>query len=427
MTIIKTLSAVIIALSICIAQNYNISGTVTDTGGTAIAGAAVKLEKANLTATTETDGSFILVNTNLIKDQINKSTHPKLYAKMNNGKVHITLAEKSSVGIICYNLKGEALSTVQKTMEAGTHSITLSPIGAGVYLYKIKSGTNELIIKSPSIGRISGGTTLITQSLTPAAFASHPKRHSTINDVIAVTKEGYLNYRVIVTNSDTSNIKIKMIVCAGTVTDADGNVYQAVKIGTQVWTVENLWTTKYNDGTPITQDTSAATWSNATTEKFCYYNNTTNTDTIKKYRALYNWYAVDTKKLAPAGWHVPTDAEWNTLQYYLIANGYNWDGTTTGNKIAKSLAAKADWKAFSAPGTIGNNVAENNKSGFSALPGGCRNNDGGFLFQTLGYWWSATEDGAPAAYSRNLASAFEDLYTNSTGKSFGLSVRLVKD
>jgi len=127
-----------------------------------------------------------------------------------------------------------------------------------------------------------------------------------------------------------------------TVKDADGNVYQTVKIGNQEWTMENLRTTKYNDGTPILNITSQTTWDSCLytlTEAFCHYNNTTNSDSIKKFGALYNWYAVNTGKLAPSGWHVPTDEEWDTLQNYLMENGYSWDGTTGENKIAKSMAA----------------------------------------------------------------------------------------
>jgi uncharacterized protein (TIGR02145 family) len=184
---------------------------------------------------------------------------------------------------------------------------------------------------------------------------------------------------------------------AGTVTDADGNVYQSVKIGNQVWTVENLRTTKYNDGTAITKITDSAAWANIyydtlTTPAYCYYNNTTNTDNIKKFGALYNWYAVNTGKLAPAGWHVPSDAEWDTLQNYLIVNGYNCDGTTTNNMVAKALSAKTDWESSTTPGTIGCDLTKNNRSGFSALPGGYRTLSGTFRAQgRLGYWRSTTE------------------------------------
>jgi uncharacterized protein (TIGR02145 family) len=127
-----------------------------------------------------------------------------------------------------------------------------------------------------------------------------------------------------------------------TFSDIDGNVYTTVMIGTQEWIIENLRTTKYNDGTPIPLDTFDVTWHDELTPKYCYYNNTTNVDSIKKFGALYNFYVVNPenpKKIAPAGWHVPRDTEWTVLEKYLIANGYNYDGTITDNKIAKSMAS----------------------------------------------------------------------------------------
>ena len=127
----------------------------------------------------------------------------------------------------------------------------------------------------------------------------------------------------------------------GTVTDIDGNIYQTVTIGTQTWMVENLRTTKYNDNSAIPEITGAITWSNLTTPGMCTNNNTKNTDTINTYGRLYNWYAVNTGKLPPIGWHVPTDAEFTILENYLIANGFNYDGTTTGNSISNNKIAKA--------------------------------------------------------------------------------------
>jgi uncharacterized protein (TIGR02145 family) len=91
-----------------------------------------------------------------------------------------------------------------------------------------------------------------------------------------------------------------------TVKDADGNVYHTVKIGNQVWTVENLRTTRNNDGSAIPHVTDGTEWAALTTPGYCFYDNMSNVDSIKEYGALYNWYAVDTKKLAPAGWHVPS-------------------------------------------------------------------------------------------------------------------------
>jgi uncharacterized protein (TIGR02145 family) len=216
----------------------------------------------------------------------------------------------------------------------------------------------------------------------------------------------------------------------GTITDIDGNVYNTIKIGNQVWTVENLRVTKYNDGSAVPYDTSNATWKNSTTPKFCYYGNTINADTIKKYGALYNWYVVNSTnlhKISPAGWHVPTDAEWDTLQNYLIANGYNYDGTTTENKIAKSMATKTDWTKSTNAGVIGNDLSTNNRSGFSALPGGCRSTSGIFTYQcTNCFWWSAAES-SMLSCSRVLAFDFSNLSRSSVNPSCGFSVRLVKD
>ena len=223
-------------------------------------------------------------------------------------------------------------------------------------------------------------------------------------------------------------------VCMGqgsisTVKDIDGNVYHTVKIGHQVWTVENLRTTKYNDGTAIPHVTNGTQWAALTTPGYCFYNNTTNSDSIKEFGALYNWYAVDTKKLAPAGWHVPSDEEWSSLEKYLIANGYNWDGTTMENKIAKSLAATTGWTISTEDGAIGNDLTKNNRSGFSALPGGYRANVGIFYNIGLyGYWWSATEHGTSYAFGRYLTydydNLFGDLYYY---KGCGFSVRLLRD
>jgi len=177
-------------------------------------------------------------------------------------------------------------------------------------------------------------------------------------------------------------------------------------------------------------DTSLSDWVQATTGNgfYCYYNNTTNADSIRKYGALYNWYAVETKKLSPAGWHVPDTTDWNILEHYLIDNGYNWDGTTTGNKIAKSLAAKADWNTSTNPGSTGNDLPGNNRTGFSALPGGYRHLYINFSsIGNYGYYWSATQVDSHYAYYRNF-QYFNDLLGGSHFRKIaGFSVRLVRN
>jgi uncharacterized protein (TIGR02145 family) len=214
-----------------------------------------------------------------------------------------------------------------------------------------------------------------------------------------------------------------------TVTDKDGNVYATVQIGSQTWTVENLRTTTYSDGSPIPHVTESTEWAALTNPGFCYYNNTTDADSIEKFGALYNWHAVSTDKLAPAGWHVPDTSDWNTLADYLIANRHNYDETAEGNKIAKALAMETDWQEYTTPGSIGADRSSNNSSGFSAVPGGFRDNNGYFNF-SIGkncYLWSSSQVGATEAVHRYLYYDFVDFRSYVNPQSWGMSVRLVRD
>jgi uncharacterized protein (TIGR02145 family) len=214
----------------------------------------------------------------------------------------------------------------------------------------------------------------------------------------------------------------------GTMEDNDGNVYKTVKIGNQIWMAENLRTTTFNDGTPIPRVTGKIEWVNLETPGYCYYKNSTDVEFQKKWGALYNWYSVQTGGLAPKGWRVPTDDDWKVLQNYMVANGYNYDGSKEENKIAKSLASRTDWKIDTDAGTPGNNPESNNKSGFSALPGGYRDYHGSFDYQSdIGHWWSATEYAASYAYYRYLNYFYEDLCRYYVSKSCGFSLRLVRD
>jgi uncharacterized protein (TIGR02145 family) len=238
-------------------------------------------------------------------------------------------------------------------------------------------------------------------------------------------------YTVTVSNGTLPNAissAAMLTVAPLTVTDKDGNVYQTVKIGNQIWTVENLRTTKYNDGSSIPLVTDSAAWAALTTPGFCYYNNSPNTDSIKKFGALYNWYAVNTQKLAPAGWHVPSNVEWEALRTYLTANGFNWDGTTDFDKAAKSLAAKEIWFPCTAAGAIGNDLTKNNKTGFSALPGGFREFMSIFIFHDFyGAWWSTTESDALTARFYLLRFDYDFILNLTNFKCCGFSVRLLKD
>ncbi|HRZ96430.1 MAG TPA: FISUMP domain-containing protein [Paludibacter sp.] len=220
-----------------------------------------------------------------------------------------------------------------------------------------------------------------------------------------------------------------------TIKDIDGNHYKVVKIGTQTWMAENLKTTKYQNGeaigttNPANKDVSGET---APKYQWAYNDNDSN---VTKYGRLYTWYAVvDTRNIAPVGWHVPTDAEWTQLENYMIVNGYNYDGSHSGNKIAKALAATTDWTEYINTGTIGYELSKNNKSGFTALPGGIRGTDGSFsngsylgAFGYSGCWWSSTENSFTYPWIRHLEYYYVKLDRAGGEKGAGFSVRCVKD
>lgn len=188
---------------------------------------------------------------------------------------------------------------------------------------------------------------------------------------------------------------IHPILKAQTITDADGNVYNTIAIGTQLWMKENLKTTKFRDGSSITNVTDPNAWLSLTTEAYCNYSNTPSNANI--WGRLYNWYAVsDIRELCPTGWHVASDYDWTILQNYLTTNNYNYDGTTTGgtgNKIAKALSSTNNWVASTVQGTPGNTdyPSVRNSTGFSVLPNGYRSIGG--TYSSLGSYarfWTST-------------------------------------
>ena len=126
------------------------------------------------------------------------------------------------------------------------------------------------------------------------------------------------------------------------VIDIDGNEYNTVKIGNQTWMTQNLRTKKYKDGTSLALINTNSGWANMTTGACTYYDNDTKKD------LLYNWYAVETGKLCPAGWHIPTVAEWETLITYLTEKHKNY--------TAKTIASPSGWLYSSQTGAPGNTV-----------------------------------------------------------------------
>jgi uncharacterized protein (TIGR02145 family) len=198
------------------------------------------------------------------------------------------------------------------------------------------------------------------------------------------------------------------------VRDIDNNVYHTIQIGDQVWMVENLRTTRYNDGSPIPLVENYDEWAALSLPAYSWYNN----DSLngQNYGALYNWYAVESGKLCPEGWHVPSDEDWRLLE-----------NTLGGAGVAGAALKENGTMFWKTP-----NTEATNESGFSARPGGYRSFNGPFnLMRTYGYWWSETEKswyGAPSRpIYREMQYKDQGVIRDIAEKNSGFSVRCLKN
>jgi uncharacterized protein (TIGR02145 family) len=191
------------------------------------------------------------------------------------------------------------------------------------------------------------------------------------------------------------------------ITDQDRRIFKIVKIRSQSWMAENLNVSTYRNGDSIPEVKTAAIWSKLTTGAWCYYENKTEFGT--KYGKLYNWYAVnDPRGLAPRGFHIPSDEEWDQL----IAN-------LGEEEAGAKIKARKGWKM---------NGKATNQSGFSGLPGGYRYNVGAFLYAgNNGCFWSSTESKKNKAWGRTLSHNMSDIGRDDGSLGSGLSVRCVVD
>ena len=212
-------------------------------------------------------------------------------------------------------------------------------------------------------------------------------------------------------------------IAGANVTDIDGNTYQSISNCGLTFTKQNLNVSMYSDGTPIPQVTDPTQWVNLTIGAWCYQSNSTAFGTT--YGKLYNWYAVAgiydavsaanpalRKKLAPIGWHVPSDSEWTQLTDCLGGE------SVAGGKMRSTGTSL--WP--------NQNAGATNESGFTGLPGGYRFGANSGLFESsAGLWWSSSESNTTTAWNRMLFSGSSSALRDRYSKKDGLSVRCVKD
>lgn len=193
--------------------------------------------------------------------------------------------------------------------------------------------------------------------------------------------------------------------------DIDGNVYELVRIGNQVWMASNLRTTKYRDGTVLPNITNNTEWFSLTSGAFCNYDNNASSSDI--YGRLYNFFAIK-ENICPSGWHVPNESEWMTLINFL-----------GGEYVAGGKMKESGTIHWSSP-----NTGATNMSGFTGLPGSYRNVYGEFsttAYLKNGYWWSSTEKDAKDAFYFRLHYDNDDVSKIFLGKTNGFSIRCIQD
>jgi len=294
------------------------------------------------------------------------------------------------------------------------------------YYCKVSSDCGALVtdpiavtlVASPTVGLISGSATLcampntvtLTYSLTSGVVQW---QQSTDNGVTWTDIAGANTATYVAVNTFTTTLfRVKNSNLYGYgqgVTDIDGNYYRSGVIGTQEWMADNLNVSRYQNGDAIPKVADGGTWSALTTGAWSHYADSASY--ANPYGKLYNWFAVvDSRSICPTGWHVPTDDEYVTLANFL------------GGKPVAGGKMKA-LKTWDLP-----NTGATNLSGFTALPGGVRNTNGGYTgILNTGAWWTSVAASATNAYEIYLTHNGSDLFPNNINKNAADNVRCVKD
>jgi uncharacterized protein (TIGR02145 family) len=312
----------------------------------------------------------------------------------------VITAEPSGITYYGATLNGHFIPEINTSI--GFEYGTTTDYGHTVYLTNIQINENTFTSISYSLTALPPGTTFHYRMKSEG-----PSRIILGKDMTFTTLPYQANS--VVFNPDLTY---------GTVNDNDGNTYKTIQIGSQTWMAENLKTTKYNDGTSINLAGISGKWSADKVAACCWLNN----DEVNfkdTFGALYNWYAVNTGKLCPIGWHVPSNSEFDALAIFLGGP------LNLAEKIMET--GNYHWMNVSSSTT--------NESGFTALPGGYRSFNGqympvskdGYWIAGEAYWWTSTEAYDQGAFYWVIYNNSNSVLMEGWFKAHGLSVRCLKD
>ncbi len=370
--------------------------------------------------------------------------------------VLLTVTEPGAVAMGITDVNGKIVETLcTPSLQPGTHQFRMNVATTGIYFLTARQNGKTSSVKMMNNGSGAGSgieyVGAVAQSLqTEHGVKSAISRAFACGD--AMTYKGYAEKfgmeieGEVKAQTQMLSETITLLVdystvanpndgqpCTGTptLTDIDGNTYNTVQIGNQCWMKENLRTTKYADGTSISQGSTASTGT-----AYWYHPNNSSSDT-STYGLLYNWAAVmhnlssstsnpsGVQGICPTGWHVPSDAEWTQLTDYVSSQSQYCCSGSIGN-IAKALASTAGWNSYSETCCVGDTPGSNNATGFAALPAGLYNGSY-FNFGDTAFFWSATEDSSDRACDRELYSNTASVYRGNNVKHRSYSVRCVLD
>ena len=396
-------------------QNYNISFAASGASTTI---GTVKVDNLTQNTSLTLNGNDILhLGPVGINETEYNTNNPMIYPNPMYGKAELSFYAEQEVDlqISIVEITGKEVLQIDKKLQKGNHKFSLSGLKQGIYFVNIKGQSYSYSLKlisqnsnqyeNPALKYLGYENDTTGKLKNTNTTVNMPYN----NGDRLLFKGISVNYSNIITDIPTSSKTITFIYTA--CSDFDNNNYATVQIDTQIWMAENLKTTHYKNGTVIPNVTDNTAWGSLSTGARSYYNNDSLTY-ANTYGALYNWYAVNTGNLCPTGWHVPSDAEWTTLTNYL-----------GGESIAGGKLKEAGLAHWNSP-----NTDATNETGFTALPGGSRNNYGScYNVGYFGDWWSSTEYGTKSAWYRYMYYYHSDVYRNGVYKTCGFSVRCVRD
>ena len=414
-----------------------LQGTVRDNGGEYLGSGAEAVVKALVAVTDQADpgrtfststdeqGQYTIQITQTGVDD-GPSTTPGHFRLLQNYPnpfnpstvICYELSQPCRVTIDIYNILGQKIKTLLDGFQGSSGQVVWyakdannQGVPAGLYIYSMKAGDVRINRKMLLIDGQQGNAPSAPVIQSGSAITGSDPLNKQMSDqytlqVIGDDIETYERQNLEINGDMNFDVTVTR-----TVTDIDGNVYRTVKIGSQWWMAENQKVTHYRNGEAMPSITDNTEWSNLTTGAYCNYNNAP--DSAATWGCLYNWYAVsDARDIAPKGWHVPTDAEWQTLVDFLAGS------SNAGGKMKE--AGTAHW--------LSPNTSATNESCFSALPGGNRYENGFFgLMAYNAYFWSSTESNGLDAWTLRLGYNYSGVLRSSINKHYGFSVRCIRD